>query len=259
MAEMKQTILEKLQAIENENDVRILFACESGSRAWGFESPDSDYDVRFIYVRPKKEYLLLEDTRDVLEFPINDMLDVNGWDLDKTLKLLHSSNPALYEWLASPVVYKTTPIADNIRALISKNYSYKKMLYHYLHMAKGNFRTYLKEDMVVAKKYLYVIRPLLAARWIIEKGSLPPMPFTELVREVLPEKLLPDINAILEIKMAHKEAYRIPRNEDLNSFVENSITEVEKHIGLMPKDTNMSWEELNDLFQNVLNEGDNIA
>lgn len=173
--------------------IHVLYACESGSRAWGFEPPDSDYDVRFIYVRPNSEYLRLEDTRDVLEFPIIDEFDINGWDLDKMLRLLHSSNPSLYEWLASPVIYRTSQTANIIRELIASNYSYKKMLYHYLHMAKGNFRTYLKEDMVIAKKYLYVIRPLLAAIWIIGKNELPPMRFSDLVKEVFPERLLPYI------------------------------------------------------------------
>lgn len=210
-------------------------------------------------MRPRTEYLRLEDTRDVLEFPINDDLDINGWDLDKTLRLLHSSNLALYEWLASPVIYKTSQTADSIRELIASNYSYKKVLYHYLHMAKGNYRTYLKEDMVIAKKYLYVIRPLLAAKWIIEKNELPPMKFTELVKEVLPERLMPYINDILEIKVTHKEAYRVPRNEDLNSFIESSIIEIERHIENMPKDSFMAWEGLNELFLSVLNEGDNIA
>lgn len=95
---MRKVIIEKLQQIEKQENVRILHAVESGSRAWGFESPDSDFDVRFIYVRPRDYYLKLEQTRDVLEFPINDLLDVNGWDLQKALRLLHRSNPSVFEW-----------------------------------------------------------------------------------------------------------------------------------------------------------------
>lgn len=99
---MRKVIIEKLQQIEKQENVRILHAVESGSRAWGFESPDSDFDVRFIYVRPRDYYLKLEQTRDVLEFPINDLLDVNGWDLQKALRLLHRSNPSVFEWFKSP-------------------------------------------------------------------------------------------------------------------------------------------------------------
>lgn len=103
---MREVIIEKLKQIEQQENITILHAVESGSRAWGFESPDSDFDVRFIYVRPKNYYLKLEQTRDVLEFPINDLLDVNGWDLQKALRLLHRSNPSVFEWFKSPVVYR---------------------------------------------------------------------------------------------------------------------------------------------------------
>lgn len=78
---MRKVIVEELKEIEARENVRILHAVESGSRAWGFASPDSDYDVRFIYVRPREFYLKLERTRDVLEYHINDLLDINGWDL----------------------------------------------------------------------------------------------------------------------------------------------------------------------------------
>lgn len=109
---MRKIIIEKLQQIEKQENVRILHAVESGSRAWGFESPDSDFDVRFIYVRPRDYYLKLEQTRDVLEFPINDLLDVNGWDLQKALRLLHRSNPSVFEWFKSPIVYRETAFSQ---------------------------------------------------------------------------------------------------------------------------------------------------
>ena len=105
---MRDLIIQKLKEIEKTENIRILHAVESGSRAWGFPSSDSDYDVRFIYVRPPEFYLKLEKTRDVIELPINDMLDINGWDLKKTLQLLHSSNPTLFEWMSSPIVYRQT-------------------------------------------------------------------------------------------------------------------------------------------------------
>ena len=102
---MRELIISKLKQIEKDYNVRVLLAVESGSRAWGFASPDSDYDVRFIYVRPETEYLRLEAVRDVIELPVNDELDINGWDLQKTLRLLYRSNPTLFEWFSSPIVY----------------------------------------------------------------------------------------------------------------------------------------------------------
>lgn len=172
---MKEVIQEKLREIEQREECRILLAVESGSRAWGFASPDSDYDVRFIYVRPEKAYLRLDRTRDVIEVPINDELDINGWDIDKTLRLLHKSNPTVFEWFSSPIIYQTSAFADQFRPIMQKYFSSKAGLWHYLHMAEGNYRDYLRGEMVRAKKYFYVLRPILACKWILEKGTPPPM------------------------------------------------------------------------------------
>ena len=161
---MRETIIAKLEEIEKTKDVRILFAAESGSRAWGFASPDSDYDVRFIYMHPRDYYLKLEKIRDVIELPINELLDINGWDLNKTLRLLHSSNPTIFEWLTSPIVYKETPFAGEFRPVLKRYFSPKKGLNHYLSMAVGTYRGHLQGDTVKAKKYFYALRPILACR-----------------------------------------------------------------------------------------------
>ena len=122
---MRELILEKLNEIEQRENIRILHAVESGSRAWGFPSPDSDYDVRFIYVRRPEFYVKLEKTRDVIELPINEMLDINGWDLNKTLRLLHSSNPTLFEWMSSPVVYRQTDFMERLSPLLDRYFCCK--------------------------------------------------------------------------------------------------------------------------------------
>ena len=122
--DIRDTILSELDKIEQQYGVRVLHAVESGSRAWGFASPDSDYDVRFIYVRPKEDYLRLEKTRDVIELPIEGELDINGWDLDKTLRLLRASNPTLFEWFSSPIVYRETAFADEFRSVMLKYFSF---------------------------------------------------------------------------------------------------------------------------------------
>jgi predicted nucleotidyltransferase len=106
MPPINKLILEQLEQIEQEEQVTILYACESGSRAWGFPSQDSDYDVRFIYLHKPEWYLSIYDKRDVIERPINNMLDINGWDLRKALNLFRKSNPPLLEWLQSPIQYK---------------------------------------------------------------------------------------------------------------------------------------------------------
>ena len=249
---MRETILSKLNEIENREKVKILLAVESGSRAWSFASPDSDYDVRFIYVRPKADYLRLEKTRDVIELPIKGELDINGWDLDKTLRLLRASNPTLFEWFSSPIVYRETAFADEFRAVMKKYYSSKRGLSHYLSMASSNYREYLKGDTVKAKKYFYVLRPVLACRWILDKGTPPPMLFSELVDAELDPAVAPDVDRLLDLKMNAPEIKPIPKIESINRYLDRCIEEVRSRIVQLPEDANHGWEELNRLFLSQL-------
>lgn len=133
---MREKIQEQIRRIEESENIKILLAVESGSRAWGFASPDSDYDVRFVYIRRTEDYLRLDAIRDVIELPIDDILDINGWDLQKTLRLLYKSNPTLFEWFSSPIVYQETEFADKLRDLMMHYFSSKKTLYHYISMAE---------------------------------------------------------------------------------------------------------------------------
>jgi predicted nucleotidyltransferase len=152
-----QDILTELERIEHEENVRILYACESGSRAWGFPSKDSDYDVRFLYARPVDWYLSILEKRDVIERPISGMLDINGWDLRKALNLFRKSNPPLLEWLQSPIVYRENrAIAEQIRRISPFTFSQKSCMYHYLHMAKRNYREYLQGERAKIKKYEFL-------------------------------------------------------------------------------------------------------
>lgn len=249
---MRKTILAKLDEIESRENVKILLAVESGSRAWGFASPDSDYDVRFIYVRPKEDYLRLEKTRDVIELPIEGELDINGWDLDKTLRLLRASNPTLFEWFSSPIVYRETAFAQEFRSVMQRFFSSKRGLSHYLSMASSNFREYLKGDTVKAKKYFYVLRPVLACRWILDKGTPPPMLFSELMDEELDSAILPDVNRLLDLKMNAPEIKTIPKIDSINRYLDSSIEEVRSRIVQLPEDANHGWEELDQLFLSQL-------
>ena len=245
---MEKLIKEKLREIEKQENIRILLAVESGSRAWGFASPDSDYDVRFIYVRQKEDYLKLEAVRDVIELPIDDILDINGWDLQKTLRLLYKSNPTLFEWFSSPIIYMETEFADQFRRIMANYFSSKRSLYHYISMAEGNYREYLKRDMVRAKKYFYVLRPILACRWILEKGTSPPMLFSELMDAQLPKALHDDVNRLLELKMNSPEIREIPRIEKINEYLDSSIEEIKNILQAMEETKSPDWRELNDLF-----------
>jgi predicted nucleotidyltransferase len=222
---MRAQILECLRRLEVEHDVKVLFACESGSRGWGFASPDSDYDVRFIYVNRLVWYLTVGAGRDVIEQPISGDLDVNGWDLRKALQLLNQSNPTLLEWLRSPIVYREdVDAATCLRALAQEGFSSVRGYHHYVSMAKKNFREHLRGEEVRYKKYLYVLRPLLAARWIRDGRGVPPMRFAELAQATLNDPgLIGEINRLLEVKMRAGEATTSPRWNAIDDFIESEL------------------------------------
>ena len=245
---MREKIQEQLRRIEEAENIKILLAVESGSRAWGFASPDSDYDVRFIYIRRLEDYLRLNTIRDVIELPIDDALDINGWDLQKTLRLLHKSNPTLFEWFSSPIVYQETEFADKFRDLMMHYFSSKKTMYHYVSMAEGNYREYLKGDFVRAKKYFYVLRPVLACRWILEWGTPPPMLFSELLKAELPVELIDIVNQLLELKMSSPEVKLVKRISEINAYLEESIPSIKNAVRLLDDSHTPDWNELNQLF-----------
>jgi uncharacterized protein len=229
---MRAQILDNLRLLETQHDVKVLFACESGSRGWGFASPDSDYDVRFIYVNRLSWYLSVEARRDVIELPISGDLDINGWDLRKTLQLLRQSNPTLLEWLRSPVVYLEEPDAvTRLRSLAQTGFSPVRGYHHYVSMAKKNFREHLRGEEVRYKKYLYVLRPLLAARWIRDGRGAPPMRFAALAEATLNDKtLLDEINRLLEVKMRAGEAATSPRWVGIHDFIESELEAAAQHV-----------------------------
>jgi len=252
---MRELIIEKLKEIERREDVRILHAVESGSRAWGFASPDSDYDVRFIYIREVADYLKLEPTRDVIEWQLDETLDINGWDFPKTLRLLHKSNPTLFEWASSPVVYKTTKAWETISSYFPDYFLCESGVRHYLSMAEGNYREYLKRDIVRVKKYLYVLRPILACKWILARGTPPPMLFNELVAAEAGPALAAEIKKLLQIKVNVPEAEEMPRIEPLNRFIEQMLPEIKQAVDALPKTEAGGFDELNLLFMKVLSGG----
>ena len=222
---VRQRVIQALADIEVAHDVSVLYACESGSRGWGFASPDSDYDVRFLYVHRLPWYLAVEPRRDVIELPISDELDVGGWELRKTLRLLRRANQVLLEWLDSPVIYRQHEAwAGVIRDLAAQWFSPQRGRYHYLAMAHRNFRGYLQGESVRLKKYLYVLRPLLAALWIERGLGQPPMRFADLAGYlVTDEALRVEINALLAIKMRSGEAEYSPRWPGIHAFVESEL------------------------------------
>lgn len=251
---MKETILAKLAEIEQDENIRILHAVESGSRAWGFPSADSDFDVRFIYVRKPEFYLKLEKTRDVIEVPVNEMLDINGWDLNKTLRLLYSSNPTLFEWMSSPIVYRKTDFIEHLQPIMDRYFSCKRGLYHYLSMAEDHCHIYLNGEMVRVKKYFYALRPVLACKWLLHRQSKPPMLFRELMDAELEDALKPDVERLLDLKMNAPEIKEIPRVDEINDYLDRTIEALKLEIEQYPEDFDPDWAPLNELFLDIVQE-----
>jgi len=250
---VRSQVLECLRRLEAKHDVRILFACESGSRGWGFASPDSDYDVRFLYVHRLAWYLRVDPGRDVIEEPISGELDVNGWELRKALQLLRRSNPILLEWLRSPIVYRADDaFTARLRMLAEQGFSAASGHHHYVSMAKRNFREHLRGEEVRYKKYLYVLRPLLAARWIRDGRGAPPMRFAELAEATLDDRaLLDEINRLLEMKMRAGEAATSPRWNGLHAFIESELAAAEaQHVQASTRADAAALDAF--LFQTVL-------
>ncbi|MCH5190330.1 MAG: nucleotidyltransferase domain-containing protein [Oscillospiraceae bacterium] len=249
---MEELIKLKLKEIEEKENIKILHCVESGSRAWGFASPDSDYDVRFIYVRPKEFYLQLDKTRDVIEWELNDTLDINGWDISKALTLLHKSNSTLFEWNSSPIIYKTTDEWEKVSAVINRYFVAKSGLYHYLSTAKSNYREYLKGETVRLKKYFYVLRPLLACKWILAEGTPPPMLFSTLMEKYLEESIKSDVKKLLDLKMNNPEIGEIKRFDKVNEYIDRNLAAVEELIKSLPTIHDNVWDELNEVFLSLL-------
>ncbi len=247
----------RLRAAEEEHDVKVLLAVESGSRAWGFASPNSDYDARFIYVHRRDWYLSvgLEEQRDVIEYPIVDEIDINGWDLRKALRLFWKSNPAFVEWIQSPIIYRDEgSFAPAARAMLNEVYSCQKGIYHYRSMAKTNYRGYLRAEMVPLKKYFYVLRPLLAVRWLEAYGTAAPIEFGKLLPLVADDRPLNKaIEDLLEIKRGAPEMGLSPQIKPIHAFIERELERLE---GLAPErpDRGEVVSGLSRLFRSVLDE-----
>lgn len=250
LKKMTPKTLERLKELEEKRDVEILLAVESGSRAWGFASPDSDYDIRFIYRHDKDWYLSPWDKDETIEFMTEDDLDGSGWDLRKTFHLLLKSNAALLSWFYSPTVYVKNekfyklfkPLADECFSPIAVSYHYLSMSKKYLEACRG--------DEVKLKSYFYLLRTALTGKWILEKGSVPPVLFSELM--VLVDHFnRTTIENLIALKANKGESYYHPNDWELFEFLEKMISDNEKRAKSL-KGGNIDKNEMEKIFREIL-------
>ena len=250
---MKNIILEKLNKIELQKNIKIIYAVEAGSRAYGLNSQQSDYDVRFIYIRPLDFYLKLEQTKDTLEFSITDQLDINGWDLQKTLRLLYASNPTIFEWFKSSTIYKETETSKELNETIKDYFIPQKSIHHYFSMAKKNYKEYFKEETVELKKYFYVLRPILACNYILQNQEPPPILFNKLQKQ-LPETLLEEANKLIFTRINEPNLKKIHRVKIIDEYITSQLNMIQQEIPKLPQNNQNKYNKLNDLFSKCIKE-----
>ncbi len=258
MRDIRKEIQDNLDAIEDRCHVKILLAVESGSRAWGFASPDSDYDVRFIYMREPEDYLRIDPMKSVIEWKLDEVLDINGWDLTKSLQAFAKGNPNILEWSGSPIVYRKSELWDPICETGLRYFSEKAALCHYYGTANSTFHESLTGETVRYKKYFYALRPLLCCRWVERYHEVPPVLFSELLKlfqvadEGFPANLSGEIQLLLERKAVSEEKDLNPHMPAILDFIRNECIRQKRISEEAPDDHHRDLEPLNCVFRQTL-------
>ena len=247
---IREQINETILELQERQGIRVLYACESGSRAWGFASPDSDYDLRFIYAHASDWYLELQEKKDTIDLMLPNDLDLSGWELMKSLRLFASCNLALNEWLDSPEIYWEEPgFRESLVSHVAAFFNPRKALHHYLSMAKGTAERSFDGNKLKIKKLFYILRPLLACRWVLQKESMPPTQFQSLVDEKLVSTEILRLVEVVQVKKetaVEGEIIEVDRN--LLSWIQN---ELETLVGLedtLPGSRKPGWDDLNKMM-----------
>ncbi|HCC06826.1 MAG TPA: hypothetical protein DEP72_01485 [Clostridiales bacterium] len=253
---MHKEIVQKLHELEKLHDIKVLYAVESGSRGWGFESVDSDYDARFIYIHKPDWYLGIEEKEDFINEPVDEVFDVSGWDIRKSLRLFRKSNPPLLEWITSPIVYIEDDIfIEKLRNFASGVFNPISTIYHYLHIAKNKYEEIQGADSVKIKKYFYILRPILACKWVEEFGTMPPMEFNKILNEIeLTPELSKSISDLLVKKAASVESDLEPVYPNMMEYFASKINYYAEYIKNVKFNKSSNTGLLDRLFQETLND-----
>jgi predicted nucleotidyltransferase len=246
---MRTRIQAELDRIESENGVRILLAIESGSRAWGFPSPDSDYDVRFLYLRPRRDYLSVFDRREVIERPLDAVLDINGWDIKKALRLMTGSNAVVLEWLTSPLRYRADKTAAVRLLQAAREVAHlPAYAYHYDRLARRSLSEITLADTARLKAYCYCLRACLALAWIRECEAPPPMDLSSLLAGTsVSRELRRAIDQLVATKATATERDVTPRIALLDALFDETLRRPEARAEEL--DRSAAEARIDELFQ----------
>lgn len=232
---MKKIIIDKLRQIEKEEKIDILFAVESGSRAWGFPSTDSDYDVRFIYKRKTTDYLKIQPMDDFIDFKITDDLDFKAWDIQKVLRLILKSNSSISEYLQSPIHYIVNDrFEKDLLELVISQFNARKVAAHYLGITTKKLVEIENSEMLKLKSLFYALRSVLSALWVVEKRTIPPMELKDLVVLIEKENILSKIKSYWETKEKVDESYLIDKDEELINWILKLKSELKEKVEKIP-------------------------
>lgn len=255
---MTRKINDYLQQLEQEKQIKILLACETGSRAWGFPSPDSDYDIRLIYIHSNDWYLSLYEHKDTLGRMLdNNDIDITGWELRKALRLLNKSNAPILERIQSPILYRyDVDFLKGITELAHKQYSRITTIHHYLSMAKKFMAELQETSDYRLKKFFYALRSAVACKWIVEKESLLPIEFIKTYQQLnLAPALVQRIEELITLKANVSESYRHQGEANLFQFIEDCIVEAEINKANLPASSGKK-EDLNNFFRQTIRQHD---
>lgn len=251
LADTQTTIQSALDELAQRHAITVLWACESGSRAWDFASTDSDWDVRLIYVHSRDWYLSVHEGRDVVELPIDAGLDLGGWDLRKSLRLLDKANSALQEWLISPVIYRETEPAHWLRTLAAEGFQPLSACHHYAALARRALVDIDASQEVKLKRYCYALRAVLCCHWVVKHHAQPPLPIGQLLADLLPDgDLRGTVDDLLRAKMAGTEGSTTPRLPALDAYLHGELARLEPCFPANPP--KLPHQRLDEAFRAIL-------
>jgi len=247
-------ILQRLHETEEINTVKIPLAIESGSRGWGFASPDSDYDCRFVYVHNKDWYLSVFDKPDIIEYATDKVFDVNGWDLRKFIAHIVKSNAVMFEWISSNEIYKRDEAIMALLSELAENFFNPiSVAYHYLSLAAKKYKEIIETDNAILKKYFYVLRPLANLTYVEQHGKQPHMDYFKTLAEIdMDESIASEITRLAKLKKVSDESLLVPKNKIITDYFASEINRYEKKLKSLTFEKNRDYNYADSVFRKII-------